>query len=277
MTRHPLSPQRLADEQGWVLVSATILTLLMLSIGLVTAGLIDNGSRRTREQRERESALNVDEGVLSAQTLVMQTVWPSSANNDPVTGRPMYYPTVCTSSSAARHALSRRAVAGSRQLGAPASAVFANVDQLQNVSWATKVRDNGGALATAYDAAKADNAQLGCVVPAGSQANACTYDANKDRELWVQSQAIVRGKPRNVVARVSLEQLAERVPQTGRRRRRAIDHQQRQPRRHTDHRRRRVPGRRALHPIPRNQRLRELRAGPDHARRPASRRNAAPT
>ena len=62
----------------------------------------------------------------------------------------------------------------------------------------------------------ADAAQTGCVVPAGlAGGTACTYDANKDRELWVQSQAIVRGKPRNVVARVRLEQLAESVPQTG--------------------------------------------------------------
>ena len=43
---------------------------------------------------------------------------------------------------------------------------------------------------------------------------ACTYDANKDRELWVQSQAIVRGKPRNVVARLRLEQLSESVPRS---------------------------------------------------------------
>ena len=216
MTRHPLSPQRLADDQGWVLVSATILTLLMLSIGLVMTGLIDNDSRRTREQRERESSLNVDEGVLSAQTLVMQTVWPSSANNDPVTGRPLYYPTTCTSSSPLDTRCPDAQSLVAANSGAPASAVFANVDQLNNVSWATKVRDNGGALETAYDAAKADNAQPGCVVPAGlASRTACTYDANKDRELWVQSQAIVRGKPRNVVARVRLEQLAERVPQTG--------------------------------------------------------------
>ena len=91
-----------------MLVSATILTLLMLSIGLVMAGLIDNGTRRTREQRERESALNVDEGVLSAQSLVLQTVWPSSPAKDPITGRPMYYPTTCTSSDPGGHALPRR-------------------------------------------------------------------------------------------------------------------------------------------------------------------------
>jgi len=215
MTTHRLSPQRLADEHGWVLVSATILTLLMLAIALVAAGLIDNGTRRTREQRERESALNVDEGVLYAQSLVMQTAWPSANEIDPVTGREQYYPVKCTSSSSDRRCPNPASLVAANS-GSPGSAVFANVDELANVTWQTKVRDNGGALATAYDPAQADASQgAGCPIPAAlAGSTACTYDANRDRELWVQSQAIVRGKPRNVVARLRLEQLVESVPRT---------------------------------------------------------------
>jgi hypothetical protein len=215
MNQHRLSPQRLADEQGWVLVSATILTLLMISIALVAAGLIDNDTRRTREQRERESALNVDEGVLFAQSLVMQTAWPSSANLDPITGRPQFYPAVCTSSGAPDTRCPNAQALVAANSSDPDSAIFSNVDELDDVSWSTKVRDNGGDLASAYDPDEADNAQTGCIVAAGiGSTTACTYDANEDRELWVQSQAIVRGKPRNVVARMRLEQLAESLPRT---------------------------------------------------------------
>lgn len=215
MTNHRISPQRLADERGWVLISATVLTLIMLSIALVAAGMIDNGTRRTREQRERESALNVDEGVLYAQSLVMQTAWPSSANNDPVTLQPQYYPAVCTSSTPANRSCPNAESLVAANSSNPGSAVFGNVDELKNVTWTTKVRDNGGALASSYDPNKADDAQSGCTVPAAlGSSTACTYDANKDRELWVQSQAIVRGKPRNVVARLRLEQLEESIPQT---------------------------------------------------------------
>ena len=94
--------------------------------------------------------------------------------------------------------------------------MFRNVDELQNVTWKTKIRDNGGPLALAFDPKKADDSQgAGCPVPLDvTPVTACTYDANKDRELWVQSQAIVRGKPRNVVARLRLEQLAESVPRS---------------------------------------------------------------
>lgn len=209
-----LSPQRLHDEHGWVLVSATILSLLMLSVALVAAGLIDNDTRRTREQRERESALNVDEGVLYAQSLVMQTAWPSSPGVEPVSLRKQYYPATCTSSSADTRCPNADSLVAANSSN-PAAAAFSNVDELANVTWSTKVRDNGGALATSYDPLKADDLQGGCTVPADvAGGTACTYDANKDRELWVQSQAIVRGKPRNVVARLRLEQLVESVPKT---------------------------------------------------------------
>jgi len=211
---NPRLSQRIADEQGWVLISATVLTLIMLSIALVAAGLIDNGTRRSREQRERESALNVDEGVLYAQSLVMQTAWPSTAANDPVTGNPQYYPVKCTSSGSNDRRCPNPSSLVAANSASPGAAVFANVDELHDVIWKTKVRDNGEALANAYDPGQADASQgAGCPIPAGlGSTTACTYDANGDREMWVQSQAIVRGKPRNVVARLRLEQLSESVP-----------------------------------------------------------------
>ena len=212
MTRSALL-HRVADERGWVLVSATILTLIMLSIGLVAAGLIDNTNRRVREQRERETSLNVDEGVLYAQSLVLQTAWPSSAGTNPITGQPQYYPPTCTTADSANvHCPNAASLAAANAGGS--NAIFTNIDAQAKVTWTTKVRDNGGSLATAYDPLLADNAQAGCAKPLNFPSDACTYDANGDRELWVQSQAFVRGKPRNVVARLRLEQLAESIPQT---------------------------------------------------------------
>jgi hypothetical protein len=134
---------------------------------------------------------------------------------DPVSLKAQYYPAVCTSSSPADWRCPNAESLVAANSSNPGSAAFGNVDELKNVTWKTKVRDNGGALATSYDPNLADDSQSGCVVPAGTgSATACTYDANGDRELWVQSQAIVRGKPRNVVARLRLEQLQETVPET---------------------------------------------------------------
>jgi hypothetical protein len=204
-----------ADERGWVMVSAIVLSMIMLSIAMVAATMVDTGTHRTREQRERESALNVDEGVLYAQSLVMQSNWPSGSGTNPVTGKAMYFPVNCTSSQATPNPqCPNPQTLAAANSSTPGSALFNNVDELKNVTWTTKVRDNGGALANAFDPTKADLAQAGCTPPASLATTACTFDANADRELWVQSQAIVRGKPRNVVARLRLEQLSESVPQT---------------------------------------------------------------
>jgi Tfp pilus assembly protein PilX len=196
------------DQHGYVMVTAIILTTLMVSIGLVAAGMIDNGTRRTREDRERETALMVDEGVLYAQSLVMQTAWPSSPTTDP-SGRAQFYPNRCDLTTGADFRCPNPQTLAAANSTTPASAAFGNVDAVKDVSWATKVRDNGGALATSYDPTKADLVQAGCFT-----SGPCTYDANGDNELWVQSQSIVRGKPRNVVARLRLEELAESIPKT---------------------------------------------------------------
>lgn len=201
-------PDRLGDQHGYVMVTAVILTTIMVSIGLVAAGLIDNGTRRVREDRERESALLVDEGVLYAQSLVMQTAWPSGPNTDS-NGRAQYYPNRCDLTTGADFRCPNPKTLAAANTTTPASAAFNNVDVAKDVTWATKVRDNGAPLASAYDPRKADQPQAGCFTNAP-----CTYDANGDREVWVQSQTIVRGKPRNVVARLRLEQLAENIPQT---------------------------------------------------------------
>ena len=208
--RNPRISQRIADEQGWVLISATIITLLMLAVALVAAGLIDNSTHRTREQRERESALNVDEGVLSAQTLVMQTAWPSGPGTD-ATGQPLYYPVRCSSSDAGldRRCPNKQTLVAANST-APGSTIFSNIDQLANVSWQTKVRDNGGALAGAYDPLR----PIWRRRAAWCRRRACTYDFNGDHEIWVQAQSTVRGKPRNVVARMRLELLTESLPRS---------------------------------------------------------------
>jgi hypothetical protein len=188
---------RLQDERGWMLVTATVLMTMMLSVTIVALGLLDADNNRTRNDREAESALNLDEGVLYSQSLVLAQLWP---NNPSAPGLP---PNVCTSSAADDACPVPANLAGSG-----GSANFANVDQQVGSEWKTKVRDNGGELASSYDPAKADLAQPGCtLIP-------CTYDANGDDELWVQAQSVVRGQPRNVVARLRREELAENTPRT---------------------------------------------------------------
>jgi len=189
----------LSNERGFAVVTAVVLMALMLSLGLVALSMTETGSKGSREQRVRESALQLDEGVLYAQSLVLTTKWANAANP---------YPAECTSGGAASDQCPSAAT-----LAGSANANFANVDQLNSSEWKTKVRDNGGALNVAYDPLQANLAQT--TAGKGTCPGPCTYDFNGDNEVWVQAQSTVRGKPRNVVARLRLEQVQENIPQTG--------------------------------------------------------------
>ena len=189
----------LSNERGFAVVTAVVLMALMLSLGLVALSMTDTDSKGSREQRVRESALQLDEGVLYAQSLVLTTKWANAANP---------YPAECTSGGAASDKCPSAAT-----LAGSANANFANVDQLNSSKWKTKVRDNGGGLSVAYNPLQANLAQT--TAGKGTCPGPCTYDFNGDNEVWVQAQSTVRGKPRNVVARLRLEEIQENIPQTG--------------------------------------------------------------
>jgi hypothetical protein len=190
------------DEGGWVLITAAVLMGVMLSIGLVALRLVDSDSHRSRDTRESESALNLDEGVLYAQSLILAQNWPSAAN----------HPGVVPSCDSATSSATTAACPNPANLaGTSSSANFTNVDVESGTSWKTKIRDNDGFLRNAYDPAKADLPQTGSK---GTCAGPCNYDFNGDDRVWVQAQTYVRGHPRNVVALMQLETLRESIPRS---------------------------------------------------------------
>ena len=192
------------DEGGWVLVTATVLLAVMLSIGLAAMQLVSSDSHRTREQRETESSLNVDEGVLYAQSMVLAQNWPSVANHPNVVS---YCDSQTAGSTSPVTAAQLACPNPSNLAGSSGGATFTNVDARRDTRWKTKVRDNTGVLAGSYDPTKANQALVDPVK--GTCAAPCNYDFNADGQLWVQAQTYTKGHPRNVVARMRLETLSE--------------------------------------------------------------------
>jgi hypothetical protein len=192
------------DEGGWVLITAAVLMGVMLSIGLVALQLVDSDSHRSRNTRESESALNLDEGVLYAQSLVLAQNWPSAASHPNVVSS-------CDSATATQTAYVAACPNPANLAGTGTSANFKNADQAQGSTWKTKIRDNDGPLKNAYDPTKADLAQTGTK---GTCATPCNYDFNGDDKVWVQAQTYVKGHPRNVVALMQLETLRESIPRS---------------------------------------------------------------
>ncbi|MDP8967663.1 MAG: hypothetical protein M3N04_03600, partial [Actinomycetota bacterium] len=204
------------DEDGFLLVTSIILLAIMVSVALASYAFVDTGQQRTREQRERETALNLTEGVLYSQGFALAQKWPGNAT----AGASM--PNTCTETAQAamlQQFCPTPATLAAAQ-GSPATANFANVDALANVTWTTRIRDNGGPnLAGAYvSGAPADASQSGTNVRTGQAYTCpgpCKWDANGDRQLWVQARSVVRGKPRNVVALLKREVFTEAFARNG--------------------------------------------------------------
>lgn len=190
-------------EEGWVLVTAISLLAVMLTVAFASVALVDTQQKQNRFQRERESSLNLSEGVLSAQGFVLAQKWP---------GTPAQAVIDCTSGVS-----DTRCPDAGTLAGPAASANFANVDQKTGATWRTFVRDNGGPLSPAYAESSRDATQNGTNAQTGAAYSCpgpCRWDANGDKVMWVQARGVVRGRPRNIVAQLKLESLREATPQT---------------------------------------------------------------
>jgi Tfp pilus assembly protein PilX len=193
-----------SEEGGWALITAVIFMSLMLVIGMTSLGVADFSSTQTRIQRERESSLNLAEGVLLAQSFTLARQWPGA-------NRPSF-PLKCTSKVATTGQCPNRETLAAADSSRKGAAAFTSVDFVKDVTWTTRVRDNYGALAVTFVNAAADGALAGT---AGTCPAPCARDFNGDNAMWVQARAVVRGEVRNVVALMKLEQLSEAVPQAG--------------------------------------------------------------
>ncbi len=202
---------RSCDERGAVLVTAIILVAVMLALGTASIAFVDGQTHRSAEQRARETALNLAEGVLYNQGFALAKAWPGNAIAAAAV------PVRCTSAIVQALCPDPNTLAAANS-SAPESANFANSDARSQASWWTRIRDNGGPLADAYSSENADAPQSGTNAVYGTAYTCpgpCKWDANGDHKLWVQSQAIVRGRPRNIVALLRREQFSEHFTRNG--------------------------------------------------------------
>ncbi|MDP8943396.1 MAG: hypothetical protein M3N16_04665 [Actinomycetota bacterium] len=215
--------RRLASERGLALVTAVVMMSLMMSVGLTAFAYVDVQQRESGIERIRESAFNLAEGALSAQTFLVARKWPSSAVQS--------FPRYCSSTSSADPGRCPDA-------GFLAQS-FATADFAEGSAWVVSVRDNGGDLPETakveknsesyYDPADDDAAGGGAEEDddgddddpdsdADDADDTATdaqpsWDRSGDGRVWIRSQAIVRTKRRTLVALVDVDELAESFPQ----------------------------------------------------------------
>lgn len=206
MTRHATR-----NEDGSILVIAIVLMTVLVAVGMSSFAFVDMGQRRAKEQRVRETSLNLTEGVLYAQGFALAQTWPGTAAAGATIPD-------CTSATVQALCPNPNNLAAGNSSN-PAAANFSNVDARgANVTWTTHIRDNGGPLADAFVYPRLDDPQSGTNVKTGAAytcAAPCKWDANGDLKLWVQARAVIGGQIRNVVALLKREQFSEPFPRNG--------------------------------------------------------------
>ena len=191
---------RLRSERGWAMVTAMLTLMIMMMIGLAALSFTDGQSRATGTERVQESSFNASEAALSAQSFVLASKWPGSADN-PLPACTYANGVVTANGGVGGAAACPNAAALN---GTLTSGDYAN----GNLTWTVEVHDNAGTeqcIAT-------PSATCGYFWDEATSRSQPSYDANGDLEMWVRAQAVVRGQRRTVVGRVRVTKTNVQFP-----------------------------------------------------------------
>jgi len=181
------SSMHVRDEDGWVLVTALVLMLIMGVFAAATLTLTTAESRASAQGRSRETAFDLAEAALNAQTFSLSQHWPGAGGAGNAAIR---FPSSCTPTSTDTRCPSASSLAR----------LATEVDTVRGSSWSTIVRDDSGSVGASQFWSEA------------MINSAPAYDANGDGEMWVRSQALAAGKKRTMVALVHVEPQSEDLP-----------------------------------------------------------------
>jgi hypothetical protein len=190
--------RRLTAERGSALVTALMLTMVMLTMGLAGLAQVDVQQEQSGVERIRETTFNLGEGLLNAQIFTLSQNWPGSGAG--TAGAPFVFDE-CTEALTSANCPIRATI----------DRLFASPDVGGPVEWRTEVRDN----ATTVPLDPNNTCPTG--EPSSFYSDAATagqpaYDCNADGKLWVFAEATVRGRTRAVVALVQAERETYELP-----------------------------------------------------------------
>lgn len=188
--------KRLREEGGTVLITAIIAVTLMTALGLAAMSQVDTQTSQSRVERERESAFNLAEAALSAQTFVLGRLGTGTAASP--------YPSQCNTTTSAQYYCP-----SSTQLMQSYN-INAQVDFDGTATWKTWVRDDATPTGTPVQFWQDVNL---------NNASWARYDKGggagglPNKHVWVRAEATVRGKTRALVAYVRIEDRPIAFPQ----------------------------------------------------------------
>lgn len=173
---------RLMRQDGSAMVTAMMITMLMLAVTMTAIGFVDVQTRESGRERKRESTFQLTEAVMSSQIFLMSRQWPGTVG--------LQYPPTCSK-------------ANQLDLRCPDTATLQNafrgsVDYKRSIDWTTEIRDNRGTSNYWDDAFVAMQDR---------------WDSNRDGFMWVRAQGkLANGEQRVIVALVRAERIVTNFP-----------------------------------------------------------------
>jgi type II secretory pathway pseudopilin PulG len=180
---------KMRNERGNVLVTAILITVSMMMLGLAAASVVDNQTSQSRKERERESTFNLTEGVLTSQTYVLGRLGTGSDVKQ--------FPNKCLKGS------TNDLCPSTAELNTAFNTGSGQVDFAAGTTWETSVRDNqepSGAFSEFYHPSLTDS---DCAASATD--HIWCYDQNNDDQMWVRATSTVRNRTRTIVALIRVE------------------------------------------------------------------------
>jgi hypothetical protein len=166
-------------ERGSALMTAMLVMIVFMGLGVATLTLVDNQQGESRRERERESSFALAEGVLNSQIYLLSRSWPGTFDKA--------YPT-CTQTTGADPRCPDTATLQQSFKGADFNA---------GLAWTTEVYDNDVLAEQFYDDAAVHQDH---------------WDKNADGIVWVRAQSAIRDRRRTLVALIRAERLDTLFP-----------------------------------------------------------------
>jgi hypothetical protein len=181
-----MTPLRFRSQDGSALVTALLVMMIMMTLGLAVLGLVDSQQKESGKERQRESTFQLTEAVLNAQIYQLSNRWPSCSTTT-VCDASVRYPDACTQASTANDCPRPATLNGA----------FSGTDYAAGSQWTTQIRDDDPAKPDFYSDALLTGP---------------TYDANDDGYVWARATAVLHGHRRTLVALVKAEKTTVNFP-----------------------------------------------------------------
>jgi Tfp pilus assembly protein PilX len=177
---------KLRSQDGSALVTALLVMMIMMTLGIAMLGLVDSQQRESGKERQRESTFQLTEAVLNAQIYQLSNRWPSCSTTT-VCDASVKYPPSCTQVSTQNDCPKPATLNGA----------FNTTDYKSGATWTTQIRDDDSAKPDFYS---------------DSLLSGATYDANDDGYVWARATSVLNGHRRTLVALVKAEKTTVNFP-----------------------------------------------------------------